>query len=176
MPGVTIVDVIVAQSDIQKSLSFTAMGDPQVQQRPRITWRGRRMPHVYDPCAASKVEWRGHLQRALVDCGVSVFPFFTAENTDSMQSCGLKINVVFHIMRRRADYRMYQGELVLLPNHQKYPGTKDVDNMVKYIMDVFHNVLYQNDNCVVMICAYKKFVTEEEKKAGAYTTISISTM
>ena len=176
MPGVTIVDVIVAQSDIQKSLSFTAMGDPQVQQRPRITWRGRMMPVVYDPCAGSKVEWRGHLHRALVDCGVSVFPFFSFENTDAMQSSGLQIEVVFHIMRRRADYKMFRGELVLLNNHQKYPGTKDVDNMVKYIMDVFHNVLYRNDNCVVKIIASKKFVKEDEKKGGAYTTISVSTL
>ena len=100
MPGVTIVDVIVAQSDIQKSLSFTAMGDPQVQQRPRITWRGRMMPVVYDPCAGSKVEWRGHHHRALFSLRRFIIPFFSFENTDVMLSSGLQIDVVFHIMRR----------------------------------------------------------------------------
>jgi Holliday junction resolvase RusA-like endonuclease len=176
MPVVTVVDLVVAQSDNMQSLSFTALGAPLVQQRTKITWRGRRFPHVYDPCALSKEEWQGHLHRALVDCGVSVFPFFSEATTENMQSDGLQIDVVFHMMRVRSDYRVCKGKLVLLDNHQKYPGTKDVDNMVKYIMDVFHDVLYENDNCVVKIIASKKFVKEDEKTRGAYTTISVSTI
>ena len=118
--------------------------------------------------------FQGLLHSALADCGVSVFPFFSKENTDIMKFPGLEIDVVFYIKRRRADYRMYRGELVLLDDHQKYPGTKDVDNMAKFIMDAFHNVLYHNDNCVVKISATKKFVKEEEKKGGPKTTITIS--
>jgi Holliday junction resolvase RusA-like endonuclease len=170
----TIVDLVIAQSDEKLSLSFTVMGNPPVQARTKVNWKRRKMPTVYDPTKVGKELFQGNLHRALADCGVLVFPFFSKENTDIMKFPGLQIDVVFHIKRRRADYRSCRGELVLLEDHQKYPGTKDVDNMVKFIMDAFHNVLYHNDNCVAKISATKKFVIEEEKKGGPKTTVTIS--
>ena len=46
-----------------------------------------------------------------------------------MFSDGLRIDCVFHISRRRKDYRSKMGKLFLKDDIQKYPATKDTDNM-----------------------------------------------
>jgi Holliday junction resolvase RusA-like endonuclease len=176
MSRVRIENVEVVLDSSMRSISFTAVGDPPVQQRPKITYKARKHPVYYDPSAGDKTRWQLELKRALVDCGVSEFPFFSADDTNIMASTGLEINVIFHVSRRRADYEMSQGTLVLREDHQKYPGKKDIDNMLKFLMDSFDKVLYHNDRCVVVTNARKKFVDEANKEKGAYTTIKISKM
>jgi hypothetical protein len=38
----------------QRQLSFYVLGNPPVQQRPKISYRGRRAVVYYDPSAAAK--------------------------------------------------------------------------------------------------------------------------
>ena len=121
--------------------------------------------------------WKESLSNALVDYCVTGFPFFTEEDTDTMQSDGLVIDVVFfYVRRRRLDYRSKNRILYLKEDVQKYPGRKDVDNMLKFVMDAAHDVLYDDDKCVVEIRASKKFVPEHDKGRGGYTTVFITTI
>jgi Endodeoxyribonuclease RusA len=166
--------VAVVDDGMHKSLSFVISGDPPVQQRPRINFK-RAFKKVHDPSSLKKKDWKKSLYNALVDYGVTGFPFFTEEDTDTMQSDGLVLEVVFYVRRRRLDYRTKKGVLYLKDDVQKYPGRKDVDNMLKFVMDASHDVLYDDDKCVVEIRASKKFVQEHEKGRGAYTTIHITT-
>ena len=50
-----------------------------------------------------------------------------------------------------------------------YPSTKDVDNMIKFVMDALHGIVYANDNIVVGINATKKFVAGYTDEP--YTTV-----
>lgn len=174
MSDVVTSKVVIVDDSINKSLSFVISGDPPVQQRPRINFK-RVFKKVHDPSSLKKKIWKKSLSNALVDNGVTAFPFFTDEDTDNMQSDGLTIDVVFYVRRRRLDYRSKMGTLFLKDDVQKYPGRKDVDNMLKFVMDASHDVLYDDDKCIVEIRAFKKFVPEQEKGRVGYTTVFITT-
>ena len=173
-----IVDLVVADESDKPSISFVVAGDPPVQQRPKMKFKGRlnKNPIYYDPSSIEKINWKRQLKKALFDYGVKEFPLYQDKNTNQMKSSGLQIDIMFYLCRRREDYRSRKGVLVLKDNHQKYPGKKDTDNMLKFVMVAAHDVLYDDDKCVVKISASKEFVTEEEKEAGAYTTIRITTL
>jgi Holliday junction resolvase RusA-like endonuclease len=81
------------------------------------------------------------------------------------------MEVDFVLPRRRADFRYRGGVLVLAREHQMYPGTKDVDNMLKFCMDAMHDVLFDDDKCVVRVTAEKSFLDEGENEA--FTKIRI---
>lgn len=167
--------VVIVDDGINKSLSFVISGDPPVQQRARVNFK-RVLKKVYDSSSLKKKIWKKSLLNALVDNGVTGFPFFTEEDTDNMKSDGLIIDVVFYVRRRRLDYRSKMGVLYLKDDVQKFPGRKDVDNLLKFVMDASHEVLYDDDKCVAEIRASKKFVPEEEKGRCAYTSIFIRTI
>ena len=177
MPELATTDIAVLKDGSNLSLSFVVAGASQVQQRPKMSpKKGRRVPIYYDPSSLKKKDWKNDLKKALVNYGVSSFPFFKEKNTNNMQSDGLYIEVVFYIRRRQLDYRSKMRTKILKDECQKYPGTKDIDNMLKFVMDAYHDVLFDNDNCIVQVSASKKFVKEEEREKGAYTTIRISTI
>ena len=149
MKELTTSNLAIAEDGINRSLSFDVAGDPPSQQRHRSTWKTRKVPTFYDPSAGPKARFSLELRKALVDCGVDVFPFFGAETTDQMKSSGLHFDAVFYMKRTKKDYKMVKGVEVLKDNYQKYPGKKDTDNMMKFIMDAAHNVIYNDDKCVV---------------------------
>ena len=169
--------VSVTNCDLPQ-LSFVVKGRSPVQQRPKITWKTRAAPVYYDPSAREKRLWRLLLKRELVDCGVNDnHPFFP--NEDMHSSKGLVLDVVFFFPRPSRDFRIVLRTRagatiwVLRDVHQQYPGSKDIDNMVKFIMDAMHIVIYKDDKCVVRISAEKRFV-DDYTRNEPYTTIQIS--
>ena len=156
---------------------FVVAGSPPVQQRPRTNCEHKKwVPTYYYPSKKMKKLWKEDLLKALTNYGISSFPFFKSSWTDNMVSDGLRIDCVFHISRRRKDYRSKMGKLLLKDDIQKYPATKDTDNMMKFVMDAYHDVLYDDDKCVVTLSATKKFLEESERESGPYTTIRITTI
>ena len=124
------------------SLSFVVAGAPPVQQRPRMNCEHKKcVPTYYDPSKKKKKLWKEDLLKSLMNHGITTFPFFKSTTTDNMVSDGLRIDCVFHISRRRKDYRSKMGKLLLKDDIQKYPATKDTDNMMKFVMDAYHDVL-----------------------------------
>ena len=173
MSDISTTKVVVVEDGNKLSLSFVIAGDPPVQQRPRFSFK-RVFKKVHDPSSLKKKIWKESLVNALVDYGVTGFPLFKDKHTDIMQSDGLTIEAVFYVSRRRVDYRSKMGTLYLKDDVQKYPGRKDVDNLLKFVMDASHDVLYDDDKCIVQIRASKRFVPEAERGRGAYTTIFIT--
>jgi Holliday junction resolvase RusA-like endonuclease len=171
--------VVVDDDGRNASISFVVAGSPPVQQRPRMNCEHKKwVPTYYDPSKIKKKLWKEDLVKALTNNGISSFPFFKSNKTDNMVSDGLRIECVFHISRRRKDYRSKMSKLFLKDKNeiQKYPATKDTDNMMKFVMDAYHDVLYDDDKCVVTISATKKFLDESERESGPYTTIRINTI
>jgi Holliday junction resolvase RusA-like endonuclease len=152
------------------SLSFTMIGDPPVQRRPRIAWRGllggiwrmnrrllgpRSMPIIYDPSAVDKARYSAAVVAALAELGLSDdLPYFR-------EGVPLKLEVKFLCPR---------------PIHavQAFPTRKDLDNMVKFVMDACHDVLYTNDTVIVKITAEKAF--PPVGSVGAWTEVLIGTI
>ena len=76
-------------------------------------------------------------------------PFFTR------QDGALKCQLDFYFVRR---------------NDEVIPGRKDVDNMVKFILDAFEGPLYENDNSIVGLLATKQFSTTND----AFVNVKVS--
>ena len=163
-------DMIAVTSGSKPELSFVVKGRPPVQQRPKIVWKTIRSPVYYDPSAREKRLWRRLLKKELDDCRVTHYPFFP--NGGQLTSKGIMLEVVFFFSRPTRDFRTKKGIRVLKDVHQKYPGSKDTDNMLKFIMDAMHIVIYADDRCVVRVTAEKRFVDEYDHKP--YTTIRIT--
>jgi Holliday junction resolvase RusA-like endonuclease len=162
-------DLVAVASGNKPELSFIVEGRPPVQQRPKIVWKTRRSPVYYDPSSRLKRLWRYLLKKELDDCGITTFPFFPNEGQQT--SNGIMLEVVFFFSRPTRDFRTKKGIRVLKDVHQKYPGSKDTDNMLKFIMDAMHIVIYADDRCVVRVTAEKRFVENYDNKP--YTTIRI---
>ena len=164
---------VTSSTSTKPELSFVVKGRPPVQQRPKITWKTRKSPVYYDPSAREKRLWRLLLKRELADCGVNLaLPFFPNENQQS--SKGIILDVVSFFARPSRDFCTKKGIRVLKDVHQKYPGSKDTDNMVKFIMDAMHIAIYHDDKCVVRVMAEKRFVDENDATNKPYTTIRIT--
>jgi Endodeoxyribonuclease RusA len=62
----------------------------------------------------------------------------------------------------------------LKPDHQLYAAKTDIDNMLKFIMDAMHKVLYDDDTAIVDAHVVKEFVSDlSYNNVNPYTTISI---
>lgn len=136
-------DAIIAcatTTDDHPTLYLDVGGPPQVQARPRFHWQvpaGRLV--VYDPSQAMKRAYRAACARAMMEVGITHFPFFAGQN--------LHIKVHFYIHNQ----------------------AKDVDNLLKFVMDALETVVYENDR-VICEATLKKVPVE---KSDEFTRIEI---
>jgi Holliday junction resolvase RusA-like endonuclease len=161
-------DVVGALETAPHSISFDVLGDPPVQQRPKICYRKRFRPVYYDPSGKEKREYKAAVVAELQATGITDFPVFDG---DAYTSSGISITLTFHLPRYQVDYRRSLGNWILRDRHHRYPSSKDTDNMVKFVMDALHGVMYANDNCVVSITATKYFLPVLD--STPYTTILV---
>ena len=123
-------------------------------------WRSHgnspRSAYLYDPSAADKTRYRAAVKAALAELGLpGNVPYFATGGP-------LFVQVKFfcpHPVRAI----------------QAFPRCKDLDNMVKFLMDACHEVLYQNDTVVVKLVAEKAF-PRVGSVAAAWTEVHISTI
>lgn len=164
-------DVVYVSDKHNPLLSFVVDGDPFVQQRPKITYKGKNKPIYYDPSSYDKKLWRKLLTIALKEVGITSFPVFKKTDTDQLFSSGLEIEVNFYFKRRANDFTKVKDTLVLKQDHQLYPGTKDIDNMLKFVMDAAHELIYDDDKCIVNVIATKRFVDRHDQSAYSFIRI-----
>lgn len=170
----SIIDLVVTQSDDNPSISFVIVGDPIVQQRPKMTYKSRKFPIMYDPSRNEKIIFKNAIKQSLIVHGYNDFPFFKINHTDPFHSKGLYLNVTFYCNRCKDDYRIKSGMLLRKERVHVYPSKKDTDNMLKFVMDGFDNIIYDDDKCIVKITAEKKFIREEDMDKGGYTKVIIT--
>jgi Holliday junction resolvase RusA-like endonuclease len=163
MVGVEDMMEIAGADPFNKALSFVVIGDPLVQKRHQIAWRHmlacawkknsrRRNPIIYDPSAKEKVAFCSAVRAAMEEIAIATFPYFHAKEP-------LMLVVGFAFVRPHV--------------FQAFPHNKDLDNLVKFVMDACHDVLYENDNVVVRLVAEKNFVPVGA--AGASTNVEFRT-
>ena len=139
----------------EKQLTFIIEGEPKVQERHRIAWKGilgawrrsrRISPIIYDPSIKEKKSLFLAVKAAMQEIEITSFPYFNANEP-------LVLELTF----------LFENK----PN-QLFPKKKDLDNMVKYIMDAMSGLLYHNDTVIVNLAAQKAFEAENS------TLVSIS--
>jgi hypothetical protein len=138
-----------------KTVSFTVRGNPPVQQRSRIAWKGliggwvaRRKPIIYDPSASLKEKYAAQVRDAMVAMDLALPSFSSGYNDD-----GLIMELNFFIERPETHYNVLGNRV--RANAPKYPKVKDVDNMEKFVSDALHGIVYNNDNMI------RKSITEK---------------
>jgi Holliday junction resolvase RusA-like endonuclease len=108
-------DAVLVSLNDIRTLYATVIGSPAVQARPRMNTRNGRV-HIYDPSARSKRAFKRAMRQALQELGIVAFPIF-------LPTSHLKLKATFFLSN--------EG--------------KDVDNMLKYLMDALQSVVYGND-------------------------------
>jgi Endodeoxyribonuclease RusA len=161
------------ENDRERVVSFTVAGDPPIQQRAKIVWKKRPIPVYYNPSRNDKVEWSSELKKFLAANGCPTLPLFQDDEASSF--CGYAITLVFVCKRRKADYsKPRKGHLpALLSNCHNYPVRKDLDNMIKFVMDAMNKVVYKDDSAIVQLDALKRFIPLGHEVGGPYSVITI---
>jgi Holliday junction resolvase RusA-like endonuclease len=138
------IEAIIAGEGDSSTIYLTIPGVPMVQQRARIRWcrLAFQRPRMYDPCSVAKKAYRLAVKNALTDVGVSSFPIFG--NDDHLQ---------------------------LIVNFGVSNQGKDLDNLLKFVMDALQGVVYRNDSRIwiskqdkISVAADQQFTTVEVKK------------
>ena len=97
---------------------------------------------IYDPRRQFKAEFRRRIFSACRQIGVNHFPIFPATNH-------LRVSVTFNVVRMN----------------------KDIDNLLKLILDVLHGAVYANDADVTILVAKKTQSNTGDE--GAYTQLRV---
>jgi Holliday junction resolvase RusA-like endonuclease len=101
----------------------------------------RRNLIIYIPSAKEKVAFCLAVRAAMEEIAIATFPYFNAQEP-------LILVVGFALVR--------------LHVFQAFPHKKDLNNLIKFVMDACHDVLYKNDSVVLV----SLFV--ENKKSESY--------
>jgi Holliday junction resolvase RusA-like endonuclease len=147
MVAVQVNDVVAMQGQGQWTLSFEIIAEPQAQQRPRLRWRGIRIPRLYDPSANAKRTWKMALKEALreLDIHADAMPVFgEAGGVEPIH-----VNLVF----------MWSQ-----------PDQKDLDNMIKFVLDAYEGLLYTNDKKIYSITS-KKAYSASSRVSATFTMV-----
>lgn len=170
----TLQDPIEVQSASGRSLAFAITGEPPVQERHRLMWRrtpptaniGRLRPIFYDPSSAVKARYKAMVAASMVQYGLTP-PYFNVDEAVTLE-------VRFVLARRRRDWRLLPDGTVVLTQHaQAFPRGKDVDNLLKLLMDALQGPIYTNDKTVTKVIVSKLF--SENANAMGWTEVQLST-
>ena len=130
-------------------LNFTVTGKPPVQQRARVNFRRKpnnkgivhkSVPFFYDPSKNIKQQWTKALSDALHQKNI-VTPVF-GSNPLTDEAISLEIFFIYLVQK----WNKKKSSVVHL-----WPNTKDLDNMLKFVMDVLQGIIYINDNSVCLV-------------------------
>jgi Holliday junction resolvase RusA-like endonuclease len=123
---------------IGNKFEFIMNGPIVVQARPKIMYRSRNQPVYYDPSHNDKKLWKKALVSAIqspfLTLGVPIF------NIDNCCDHGIELNILFLEKQPKIDF---DRNGILKPLHHKFRYQRDIDNMVKFIMDAMLGVTYK---------------------------------
>jgi Holliday junction resolvase RusA-like endonuclease len=108
-------DALLVDQNDRKSICVTVQGSPPVQARPRVAAIAGR-GHFYGPCARSKRAFKRGMRKALQDLEIHRFPMM---NPDA------------HLRLRTTFFLSNEG--------------KDMDNLLKCLMDALTSIIHAND-------------------------------
>lgn len=126
----------VSSYEEKDHLEFELTGKPIAQQRPRFS-RGR----IYDPMSEEKTEVKNTLK-----CNISKNTIYF----DSEQL--LRINMIFYtpLPKRCSKAKKTALEGILDKSRP------DLDNYVKFYLDAFNEIIYEDDKSIVSLYAEKR--------------------
>ena len=101
----------------------------------------------------------------MLQYGLTV-PYFTSNEP-------IALEVVFVLPRRRMDLAKRGGRTVVTQTAHTFPRIKDVDNLLKFVMDALQSVLYANDDTITKVVVSKTY--SENADALGWTEVCFGT-
>lgn len=156
MTSLTIDDVMeVTSAGGKASLSFTVVGDPPVQERAKMAHKGPYVAHMYDPSKGEKRAFATKAREAMAAMGVPTVVttgrYYFKDYTE------VALEAVFFLPRPLNHYTGKGERKRVRDDAVDYPQRKDVDNLLKFVMDALQGILYSNDNCLTKVTIIKRF-------------------
>jgi Holliday junction resolvase RusA-like endonuclease len=142
-----------------RSISFVVKGSPAVQSRNIIAWKGRARPILFDPSSSNKLNYRHAVRQEMKAVGLPAENFFS-------DTTAIRMKVKFVLPRRRKDVILRPSPPHLAANALSFPRGKDVDNLLKFVMDALEQTLYANDTNIVRVGVEKCYATDLMDKVG----------
>ena len=136
--------MVVTTGNSAMSVFMTMRGEAVSQPR----WKSSRhygpfRSHAFNPAEKKKRAFQSALRMALHDVGVTTMPLF-------LEKIKLKVTVTFYVVNK----------------------TKDIDNMLKFLMDAFQTIIYPNDNMVYEVVA-KKVIINDQTEFVEFKTMNL---
>jgi Holliday junction resolvase RusA-like endonuclease len=138
-------------------ISFVVYGEPKPLARHRVS-RGR----MYNPSM--------HLEQDFLKACTPYLPSSPLEGA-------LEAHLHFYFSRPKTHFRAGKLAHVLRPGSPKYHcGRKDLDNLVKLVLDSLNGKAYVDDGQVAIIHAAKYYTTGQERIEAGFRLIQNSAM
>jgi Holliday junction resolvase RusA-like endonuclease len=158
-------DLMEVRGPTGRTVSFIVTGDPPVQERPKMTWMRANWPRMYDPSSRKKRLFAVMVMNHMVSHGLTI-PYFTDDEPISFR-------LLLVLPRLKKDFKVRNGVKVLRASAQAFPRKKDVDNMLKFVMDALHGLFYTDDVTVTTVSVTKTF--PEIADAGGWMYVQLGT-
>jgi Holliday junction resolvase RusA-like endonuclease len=160
-------DMMALEDSKGTTLSYVVSGTPPVQERARMNHKNRDKPTIYDPTSGAKKRYGLAVKQAMVDIGLVNFPHLSGKEPVTLVA-------KFFLPRRKKDYKLQGKVFILTDQAQVYPECKDVDNLLKFVMDALGEIVYKNDNCVVTGVSKKRFPPTAQSNSEGWAEVEIS--
>jgi Holliday junction resolvase RusA-like endonuclease len=152
-------DMVACTNAGTRSISFVVKGSPAVQGRNIIAWKGRFQPILFDPSSSNKIRFRDTVRQQMQAIGLPAENFFS-------DPTAIRMKVKFVLPRRRKDVILRPSPPHLAANALSFPRGKDVDNLLKFVMDALEQTLYANDTNIVRVGVEKCYATDLMERDG----------
>ena len=132
-----VVDVVATGNNINtcEDIHLTILGEPHAQNGWKIWLADCHQPVVYDPCSKGKRQLRKAIAKAIDQhLGWSI----PANLSVFPDNCQLRLVVVYRL---------------------RNIGSKDLDNMSKFLFDALEGIIYKDDAQIVKATLEKKQLT-----------------
>jgi Holliday junction resolvase RusA-like endonuclease len=163
MTSLSIEDVLIINEGQEKTtLSFFVVGDPPVQERTKMNYKGRFKAHMYDPSSSEKLAFGRAVVGALGDMGEVLGTTRTGNYYYFQDSTSIALDAKFVLSRPLSHFKGNGLSQRLRDDVVDYPERKDIDNLLKFLMDSVQFILYKDDNAVTKVTMEKQFACPGE--------------
>jgi hypothetical protein len=155
-----VADDMVAWPEAEgRLISFVVKGTPAVQKRTVMAWKGCLRPHLLDPSMNAKRLFAQAVWIEMAAIGLPQEIYFT----ETTAIC-CKVNLI--LPRPKKDLAMMPTPHLVVSGASSFPRGKEVNNLLKFVMDAIEETLYVNNTNIICVEAKKCYAMDILEAVG----------
>ena len=128
---------------MERIKKFILVGSPISLARCRFSGNGHQAPHVFDTQKEIKLLSGLHLRKQM-------------DEEKFAEGIPLEVNCVFYFDIPKSRQNCKNKKMLLIENDLQF-GKPDVDNLIKFILDISNRIIYKDDAQVQKVVAEKRY-------------------